>query len=526
MRALKSLSLLLIIIVLSLAGCRPDELLPGDGLAHIPQTVSSVSVLNIARLMEKADFEQVKGMDFYRHVVEEVRSENASFSKILEDPAKAGVDLERNVYISVELEKPEESGFIALLFSIRDKTAFEQALKDLDLQFVPANQEPGILIEESSALLWNDELGILGLGKAEIVQSKTQDYLALDESGSISRNKDFRKAFSEDYDVFNWFSSSHFVDIFQLEELTKFTRYKVEDLRENYLHSYLHFAEGEIRAESRYVLQKRLSNDLGLVLRNKVSTDFTDKVPHDKLFFYSNFGVNPKGLNQLLIEYNVKGISSGALREFGVSFADLIEAFSGDAAVAVYQERSDRTLNIPYFLLALDIEDEGKLNNMLMAAVEAGFLRSVGEDRYELLRKPELNNEADSLPATAPESGEEMLIKNGVVYLSSNDDLLDAIAGGNFNTGGQLPKDLAELAAQNAIAALADLAWMAKVEDDFANFPARRMQFTTSREKAEATMEMNDQEENSLKQFFEWMNTEYQQKEIRRQEREAEDKKS
>jgi hypothetical protein len=39
-------------------------------------------------------------------------------------------------------------------------------------------------------------------------------------------------------------------------------------------------------------------------------------------------------------------------------------------------------------------------------------------------------------------------------------------------------------------------------------------------------MEMNDQEENSLKQFFEWMNTEYQQKEIRRQEREAEDKKS
>ncbi|MCB0633365.1 MAG: DUF4836 family protein [Lewinella sp.] len=99
-------------------------------------------------------------------------------------------------------------------------------------------------------MIWNDQLGILGMGDKDDVRTQTQNYLELEEEQSILNNKDFRNAIAEDYDVFNWMSSSALVDLYELAELTKLTPYTEEDLRANYLHSYLHFEDDEIRAET------------------------------------------------------------------------------------------------------------------------------------------------------------------------------------------------------------------------------------------------------------------------------------
>ncbi|MEZ4992188.1 MAG: DUF4836 family protein [Saprospiraceae bacterium] len=116
--------------------------------------------------------------------------------------------------------------------------------------YICSIQQNKYLEEKGSALIWNDQLGILGMGDKDDVRTQTQNYLELEEEQSILNNKDFRNAIAEDYDVFNWMSSSALVDLYELAELTKLTPYTEEDLRANYLHSYLHFEDDEIRAET------------------------------------------------------------------------------------------------------------------------------------------------------------------------------------------------------------------------------------------------------------------------------------
>lgn len=502
-----------LLLILFVYGCRPDADLPEDGLAYIPEQVTSVTVVDLDRLMEKADFEQVKTMDFYRDVVGKVQQENPAFARIMQAPAEAGVDLAQKVYISMELNAPQEQGFVALVFSIADQHKFEQTLDDLELKYLPAGQKPGLLQHKRSALVWNEQIAILGVGSEEQVEARASQYLQTDQAHSVANNKNLRKALKRDFEVLNWISSSGLVDLFKLEDVGKAARFNAADLRENYLQSFLRFEDGEMVAESEIFLQPKLAGDLALLLNDKVATDFSKRIPQEDIVFYANAGLRPKGFNQILLEYHIKGMSDQPLEKFGIKFDDLMEAFSGDAALAMYLPEGD-TMNMPHFLLALDIDGKEDLTKVLDGAQQAAILRPTVADRYQLLSPPG----KDSLGAAIVQRVEgEILIKNGLLYLSDRAALLDKVQSGNFATQGKLMESMPALIAKRALAGILDMARVSQLEDDFTNSPITSVEGNAGRKEAMVRVKMQEEGTNSLKQFFQWMNRQYQEQQLKKQ---------
>lgn len=511
MRTWKFLIFSSLFTILVFSACKRDDLLPGDALVYVPGTVTSVTAINVNRLMEKADFDALKQMEFYQDFLEKVRQENSAFAQVMRDPRKAGIDLDNNVYLNVELDQPGQSGMMTVVFTIKDKNAFEKTLDDLDINYLPASQEPGLFQEHGTALLWNEAVGILGFGSENTIQQQVEAYLNTSEEQSVNRNKNLRDALSNDFDVLNWTTSAGFVDLFQIGPIGKVARYTEEDLRENYLQSYLFFEEGQVRAETRYQLQSKLATDLALVLNDEVDTDFSESIPHDNLFFFANFGLRPKGINQLLIEYHIQGLSDESFKQYGFTMEDVINAFSGDAAIAIYQEDNDQIINFPSFLMVYDIDSREHLDRILLAAQNTGHLDRIGENRYQVLSGPN----PDTLGSGTDRVEAELLIKDNLLYFSDNSlNHIEQIAGGNFNTNGKLPKTMQSLTAKNAFAALVDIAWLSQVEDDLEDMPVQSIASTASRKKAAVTVKMEAETTNSLKQLFRWMNQKYLEKKV------------
>ena len=114
-------------VSLFLLSCSKDVANKEDvGLQHIPKTASSVSVINLKNLMQKADFEAVQQMDFYQASIEDMKKEGEEVAAaILENPEQSGVDLDKNAYLTYLLDANNpENIFIGLVLNLKDEGGF------------------------------------------------------------------------------------------------------------------------------------------------------------------------------------------------------------------------------------------------------------------------------------------------------------------------------------------------------------------------------------------------------------------
>ena len=68
MKLLKNYSALFLAIFLTLSACDKGSILKNEALTSIPKDVSMVTAVDLPALMEKADFDNVKTMEFYQEV--------------------------------------------------------------------------------------------------------------------------------------------------------------------------------------------------------------------------------------------------------------------------------------------------------------------------------------------------------------------------------------------------------------------------------------------------------------------------
>lgn len=488
--------------------CR-DSSLPDDAFAYIPQHTTSVTAFNPDKLMEKAVFEEVKQLDFYRDMLREVSQDNPAFAQVLEDPAAAGVDLSQNVYISLTTDPETFQPLIAILFSIDDKAAFESTLDKLQVQYVPASRTHGYLSGHSTALVWNDQVGIMGMGPDQTnIQAQVEAYLQTKSRKSASRIKPLRQALAEEYDVMMWWTAEQIVQQYQLDKLGKAFRFSAEDLRDNAARTLLNFEAGQVRGEVDWYLSDKISNDLKLVLQEELDTDFRDVLPSENLVMLSTMALNLPGINQLLIEYHVQGSSETPLRPYGFAWEDVRKALSGEIAIAAYQDTGLTSMSIPQFLVALDVQDRTALQELLTAGKTAGWLQELSADRYqwtELGVLDSLGNE--QYPVMA-----QMWLDDDMLYLSDRDELIKMLQAGGYATGTGLLAGRQEQKEPHAYSFLLDAAQFSRMEDDMPSMPFSYMQAAGDMEKAEGTAHFQDQDQNSLRQFFQWLNNMYQQR--------------
>jgi hypothetical protein len=119
--------------ILLLTSCKKTVNL-NDSLTAIPKDAVSVTAINVQSLMQKADFETVKNMDFYKKAIEEAQAKNPAMAEILKDPKKSGIDLSKNFYLvaggSIMGMGGNGSTNGGILLSIADIKTFEAMLQN------------------------------------------------------------------------------------------------------------------------------------------------------------------------------------------------------------------------------------------------------------------------------------------------------------------------------------------------------------------------------------------------------------
>ena len=151
MKPIYAYSLLLSFFLLSILACRPALQNEDAALQLIPAEASSVTVLRIPELMEKADFENFQKLPVYQRFVEEAREENATLGKIAEKPYESGVDLDQNFYLFSELSKDNpEDMLTGMLIPLRDPAAFEAMIDSWDAGEIEQKADYNFLKTSSS----------------------------------------------------------------------------------------------------------------------------------------------------------------------------------------------------------------------------------------------------------------------------------------------------------------------------------------------------------------------------------------
>jgi len=493
-------ALLLALIATTLFTACQKELPPvEDSLTYIPEDAAMVTAIRLQQLMDKADFESLKETKGFQSMLEDAAEENAMLAKVLADPAASGIDLNKNMYVSVELSDNEPLMTVAS-FSIADSEALEQMMKGLEVEATPVSNDfkysdtPG-----RASIAWNKEVLLLGMAdKSLSAKDRLLRYLETPANASIAENNNLREQLQGDYDVLNWLSSDFILRSRDWQASGNLLNYDKEALSGQYVAHTLTFEQGIIENQVTLDLSGRVKNDLGMFFRDEVTTDFISAAPAGSPVFLLTAAFDINGVNQLLVEKYSKGFAEETLRQFGLSANELLKAFSGDIMVAGYQVPEEATLFVA------TVEDEAPLRTLLEKASEDAKLEKVSDNRYRFLRWERKAEEGDSTYVNASVEMEgEVLLHEGLFFISNQPILLDRVIAGETGLSGELAKQSAQAMGEHIFTAFGNPSLMGAF--DFEAEQIQEIEASANREGIQLRLEMDNQEENSLRYLIELM---------------------
>lgn len=515
MRILKSTWLSAILFALVFTSCQRDAPIPDDSLQYLPESTAMVTAIRARQLLDKADFESIKQSEGYQEMIREAQSANPVLAKVLEQPESSGVDLGKNIYFTSEMREGEKP-FMAISFSIADAQAFEALLESVDVEAQPAadNGYQFVSPSHNSTLAWNEAVAIIGIAEdGADVEATIRQYLENKPEQSIARNKNLRQALTKDFDIANWFSSDFLLESEMAKNSTALMNYKQEDLRGNYVQHFLTFDKGMARSEASFYFKKQVANDLGMLFRDKVKTDFAKLAPEGAPLFFMATAFDMDGINQLLVEKYSKGLAEGGLEEYGIATNTLIKALKGDIMLAAYPP-SEKDKG-PELVFAAQIGDKEALQSLIDAATGEDRVKKVGENRYQFLEwKKEIKNDSTQIESKVHIEG-QFLINDGLLFIASQPTLLDKVENGQTGLTGPAAEQAQKLAGNHIFTFLADVEAIDAMGDEQqeALKAVKSIEATAQREGTELILRMTDESANSLKVLIDMLKSAQQEEE-------------
>ncbi|HKK80387.1 MAG TPA: DUF4836 family protein [Phaeodactylibacter sp.] len=499
--------LLLLFAATFFTACQKELPPVEDSLTYIPEDAAMVTAIRLQQLMDKANFESLKQTKGFQNMLEDAAEENAMLAKVLADPAASGIDLSKNMYVSVELSDSEPLMTLAS-FSIADAEALEQMMEGLEVEASPVNNDfkyfdtPG-----KAAVAWNDEVLLLGMVDESIsVKDRLLRYLETPADASVAGNTNLREQLQGDFDILNWLSSDFILRSRDWQTSGNLLNYDKEELSGQYVAHALTFEEGVIENKVMLDLSGRLKNDLGMFFRDEVTTDFITAAPAGTPAFLLTAAFDINGVNQLLVEKYSKGVAEKTLNEFGLSAKELLKAFSGDIMLAGYESPKGAAL------FAAAVEDEAPLRTLLDKATEDNKLEQLSDNRYRFLRWEREAEGDSSYVKTSIEMDGEVLLHEGLFFIANQPALLDQIEAGNTGLSGELAKQSAQAMGEHIFTAFGNPALMSAF--DFEAEQIQEVEASADREGIQLRLEMDNQELNSLRYLIELMEKEQEEAEL------------
>ena len=507
--SMKSATLFSLVLVF-LASCTKSGKLD-DTANAIPKDAVSVTAINLPSLMQKADFESVKQMDFYKDMVDSASTENAAIAEIMRDPKKSGIDLTKNIYLVQNynfLTDDRTAASMAVLMSLSDAAAFEKMLTSAKKQpkietkdgikYATYESENAFNSEDGTSynnrnevIAWNDKMAVLG-GHTE--GGDFSAYFKNKAEESIAKNDNFTKLFGEAHDIYSYTNFDKMADNPQVKASAGMMNIDPKALKGNYATGYADFEKGQIVSKSDYQINKELRQQWGLMFKDNVKTDFSKYLKGDNIGFAATLALDMKGVKEIINANPSFRMMIEASKSEKFSSDDIFKAFDGDLVIAAGPTPgTDKKWN---GMIGFKLSDKATMEKLVNFLVSQDALVSEGNGVYRM------GGMADMMSKSYVDQGKVAFVDD-VIFAG------DATTIANLKNGSAVSSDVKDILNKNIFGLYANLSKMLANTEGMSDPEMTEIKMMMNGSHGEGSMKMKDANENSLKSLMKAANRWY-----------------
>jgi hypothetical protein len=441
--------LFLAILPIIFLSCKKDGAMPTDSaIGYIPADATQVSVIRLPQLMEKINFEELKTTDSYRQMIGEAYKNNPVSGSILENPAESGIDMAQNAYSVTTLNPNNPSDMLTtVVFNMGDTDKFNKTLEAANLSS-SARDGNGYRysMNETGFIAWNKEIAVAGATQGGSNPVAHLDRIFnMDESASMMASSSFEEVASAKGDLSFQLNSDALAGSVRQNPMAGMALavagITVDDIQGNIVNGSTSFDDQVMTTDLEFLLKDVIANDINMMLKSSVSTDFSPYIPGQRLSGVFTLGVDMKGLNQLAKEKAMLGAMAqqGPMAQAGGTPDDIAAAIDGDILLVMQAPTSPNAAASA--LLAISINEEA-FEPLLQQMIQTKAITSEGDGVYLVNSDAFAKNTSDMLGSRGQASETKMVIKNDILFVSSDPVLTQAAASGGLPKGDRIDKKL------------------------------------------------------------------------------------
>ncbi len=419
---------LLFALLLFLAmSCQKESFLSDPLCRFLPDEASLVTAFSAKQLLDDANYEEIKEMDFFRDFIQSM--DNDFLSKLFENLEESGLAFDQTLYLAIKMEKgnrvdPRRSRMLAPL---KDAQAFSQMIARLSGEAIQTGkQHQYIQSSGQSFVAWNEEAAIIG-NKASQSGQDLDELFQGTTSSQLAGNQNLANCLSEVADINIWMNFDHLAEDDDLLNTLALSGIGANDLRGNFLHFFINFEPGLIDADFELFLTSKLKRDLRLFTHPKLSIDPSPYLLPKEPGIYFSAALDIPGIRQILKE---KGVPMSLLNKnysyLGFSAEDLLQALDGNLMLCWYPKG--------YGFVVAKIRKRAAFDKLLESGLQSGLIEKKAADDYTLFMP--ISGRIAGIPGRINDQN-TLLIKQDVLYLTGEPEIAERLRAGPSNA---LPK--------------------------------------------------------------------------------------
>jgi Domain of unknown function (DUF4836) len=484
-----------------------------DVSTAIPKDALSVTAINMNSLMQKADFESVKNMDFYKEGMSKLSNENPAMVEIMKNPAKSGIDLNKNIYFTQDLNLGmgrRSAADMTILMSLSNISDFETMIKAGNLgafqkkdgvNFINLKKEinetnaDGYTISSNlnSMVAWNEKMAVLSSNSSENTEGGASilKYFTTKPEESISKNELFNKAMSASHDVNSFMSFDKYAE--EMKGAAAAMNVDPKALVGNYFTGYGDFEKGQIVSKSEFNINKILVKEWGILFKNNVKTDFSKYINGQNVGFAMTMGLDMKGLKEIINTNPQFKIATGMAKgsnEFSID--DLCKALDGDMVIAANPNGKDWQ-----GVMGFKIADKAAIQKLLNMLSQKEIIIKVSDSEFTLSKSVDMMSNK-----YVGENG-KLRIKDDILFIGSNE------AVSQMTGNGSVKAEIKEVLNKNIFGMYANFNQIFSASDEMKDPEFTEMMMTINGKNGESIIKTKDSNENSLKSLMKAANRWY-----------------
>ena len=500
---------MLFIVLLFIFGCQHEKHNIDRALEAIPSNSTVVTAFDLPQLLDKANFEEIQKMEFYQYYMNKAQEENDVLATAFANPENTGIDLDKNAYLAIELnpQNPEEI-YMGLIFNLSDEEDFgalAQSLKHNDA--IQKRNYQFCSLDDNTIIAWNEKVGVVALGEG-IIESDdiVESFFDSESNSEISNNPNLIQLLNQKHDIASWVSTNALAKSKGAKILLNMIKIKPAAFEDNFIHASMDFEQGKVTAAANYIFKDVLNEDLHLLIKDKVKTPFSSYIPSQNLNGSFALALDFEGISQVLNKRpQVKAFANFFLKTYALSVDRIKNTFDGDLLMATYTGNVNNRME---GLFATKINNQDSFEELMNIAEEKEWVTKTGKGRYRI--SPTLFKILTGFfPIEIGDAYDsQLIIKEGIAFLSSNIDLLDEIEAGPDADSSIQIEDLSKIINQNPLSLFLDFNALKRIGISRVE-SLSRLEFKSDKRTANFRLDMQEKEGNSLLTIFKAINTEF-----------------